>query len=245
MQHTAFLTSSLIGVIGESYTLLKSNGFVDKLRSCWKAASKILIVSSSPDEYSYNDDFRKILRQALRSCGFSFTSLETCDNRNPNITDRLNEMDVIVLTGGHVPTQNAFMHSIHLKERLESFKGIVIGWSAGSMNCADVVYASPELDGEAIDPEYKRYIPGLAITEINIFPHFQSLRDEKLDGLRIVEDITFGDSFKHEVIAINDGSWILVDENGTETLFGEGYLIKDGKMEQICKNGESFVLSKK
>ena len=109
------------------------------------------------------------------------------------------------------------------------------------MNCADVVYAIPELDGEALDPKYERYIPGLGITQLNILPHFQAARHETVDGKRTVEDLAFPDSFKHEIIAINDGSWILIDGK-TETVFGEAYRIKDGKMIQICKDDDSFVL---
>ena len=59
------------------------------------------------------------------------------------------------------------------------------------MNCADTVYAGPELEGEAIDPLYKRWITGLGLTDINIFPHFQSLKDDFLDGQRLIEDITY------------------------------------------------------
>lgn len=58
------------------------------------------------------------------------------------------------------------------------------------MNCAKNVYASPELEGEAIDPLYERWLTGFGLTEINIFPHFQSLKDDYLDGLRLIEDIT-------------------------------------------------------
>ena len=74
------------------------------------------------------------------------------------------------------------------------------------MNCADTVYAGPELEGEAIDPLYERWITGLGLTDINIFPHFQSLKDDYLDGLRLIEDITYADSIGHEIIALNDGS---------------------------------------
>ncbi len=109
------------------------------------------------------------------------------------------------------------------------------------MNCADIVYASPELEGEAVDPVYERWITGLGITDINIFPHFQILKDDYLDGLRIIEDITFDDSVGHEIIALNDGSYIMIDD-GQTTLYGEAYRIKDRRQTQICKNSESIAL---
>ena len=94
---------------------------------------------------------------------------------------------------------------------------------------------------EALDPKYERWISGLGITKTNILPHFQSLRGECLDGMRLIEDITFADSVGHEIIAMNDGTFILV-EDGKETLFGEAYRIKDREMIQICQNGMSIEL---
>lgn len=59
--------------------------------------------------------------------------------------------------------------------------------------------------------------------------------------MRLIEDITFADSVGHEIIAMNDGTFILV-EDGKETLFGDTYRIKDREMIQICQNGMSIEL---
>ena len=78
-------------------------------------------------------------------------------------------------------------------------------------------------------------------TNINIFPHFQKLKDDYLDGLRLIEDITFADSMGHEILALNDGSYIMLND-GQATLYGEAYMIKDGQQMQICKEGENILL---
>ena len=173
--------------------------------------------------------------------GLSISNIEKCDDRNPNAVDSLEHVDVLILAGGHVPTQNKFMNQLRLRERLKDYHGIVVAWSAGSMNCADTVYAGPELEGEAIDPLYERWISGLGLTDINIFPHFQSLKDDYLDGLRLIEDITYADSVGHEIIALNDGSYIML-EDGKTTLYGEAYMIKDRQQGKICSDGESISL---
>ena len=103
------------------------------------------------------------------------------------------------------------------------------------------MYAGPELEGEAVDPNYQRWIPGLGLTKVNIFPHFQKLRGEMLDGMRLIEDITYGDSMGHEILALNDGSYIAI-EDGVETLYGAAFSIKDGQLKQICENGQAVVL---
>ena len=78
---------------------------------------------------------------------------------------------LIVLAGGHVPTQNAFLCQCGLKEAMKTFDGVVIGISAGSMNCAETVYAQPEEPGEAISKTYRRFLPGLGLTNTMLLPH--------------------------------------------------------------------------
>lgn len=242
----AMLTSSLgasskVNGTRAPSVLIQRNGLLDSLKSIWTQNAKVLIICADPSDYEKNDSICSCLKESFPMSGLSISYIEKCDDRNPNAVDNLRDVDVLVLAGGHVPTQNRFMAQLRLRERLRDYNGIIVAWSAGSMNCADIVYAGPELEGEAIDPLYERWVVGLGITDINIFPHFQSLKDDYLDGLRLIEDITFADSIGHEIIALNDGSYIMVDDKHT-TLFGEAYMIKDGQQWQICKDGESISL---
>ena len=240
------LTSSLGGsfkVNGKRIPsiLRTDNGLLDKLKELWVENSKVMIICASPNDYEKNDSVCACLKEAFPMSGLSVSYIEKCDDRNEELIELLSEMDVILLAGGHVPTQNIFMKKIGLKERLINFNGLLIAWSAGSMNCASNVYAAPELEGEAVDTGFIRWISGLGLTETNIFPHYQLLKDDYLDGLRVMEDITYVDSYTQEILAMNDGSYITI-ENGTEILYGEAYRIKDGNLEMICRNGEVFVL---
>ncbi|MDE7298002.1 MAG: Type 1 glutamine amidotransferase-like domain-containing protein [Lachnospiraceae bacterium] len=246
VQMNIILTSSLGGsfkVNGKRIpsVFLTNNGLLDKLKALWVEDSKVMIICASPNDYEKNDSVCACLKEAFPMSGLSISYIEKCDDRNEKLIEKLSEMDVILLAGGHVPTQNMFMKKIGLKERLIDFNGLLIAWSAGSMNCASNVYAAPELEGEAVDTGFKRWISGLGLTETNIFPHYQSLKDDYLDGLRVMEDITYVDSYTHEILAMNDGSYITI-ENGTEILYGEAYRIKNGNLEMICRNGEVFVL---
>lgn len=242
----AMLTSSLGGsskVNGMRVpsVLIQHNGLLDNLKSIWKPNANVLIICADPSDYEKNDSVCACLKESLPMSGLSISHIDKCDERNQNTVDDLGSVDVLILAGGHVPTQNRFMKQLRLRERLQDYPGIVVAWSAGSMNCADNVYAGPELEGEAIDPLYERWITGLGLTDINIFPHFQSLKDDYLDGLRLIEDITYADSIGHEIIALNDGSYIML-EDGKTKLYGEAYMIKDGQQWQICKDGESLSL---
>lgn len=240
------LTSSLGGAFKVNGTripsiLIQKNGLLENLKSIWKPNAKVLIICADSKNYEKNDSICNCLKQAFPMSGLSVSTVEKCDDRNPDAAADLQNVDVLVLAGGHVPTQNKFMKQLLLKNHLTDYKGILVAWSAGSMNCADMVYAQPEFEGEAIDPCYERWISGLGITNINILPHFQILRDEYLDGMRLIEDITYADSIGHEILALNDGSYIMLDNEKT-TLYGEAYLIKDGKLSQICNDGKNLEL---
>ena len=82
-----------------------------------------------------------------------------------------------------------------------------------------------------------RFLPGLGLTDINILPHYQMVKDFYLDGMGLFEDITYGDSYGQSFLALPDGSYVLI-EDGKALLFGEAYRIADGKTEQICHDNQ-------
>ncbi|MCD8047793.1 MAG: Type 1 glutamine amidotransferase-like domain-containing protein [Clostridiales bacterium] len=222
--------------------LEEANGFVELLAQRWPEKARCLIVCADPEAFTANDEMMDTFYRAFRYHELPLADMALCDGRNEVDAEALvRGSDVILLSGGHVPTENAFFSRICLRELLEGFDGILIGISAGTMNCADTVYAQPELEGEADDPDYQRFIPGLGLTDINVLPHYQMVRDNILDGQRLFEDITFGDSFGNCFFALPDGSFFLI-EDGETWLFGEAYQISDGEIEQICADGEELRL---
>lgn len=218
------------------------NGFVDALTARWKSGSRCLIACADPDAFDHNDEMRDTFADAFAYHGLTYRSFDLLDARNEDEAQALVERsDFILLSGGHVPTENAFFARIGLRELLEGYDGIVMGISAGSMNAADVVYAQPEEAGESIDPDYERFIPGLGLTNLNILPHYQMVCDHILDGRRLYEDITFEDSIGHAFLVLVDGSFVLEEEGRCE-IFGESYLIFSGRMLKICDEGEMLSL---
>ena len=149
-------------------------------------------------------------------------------------------IDLIVLAGGHVPTQNLFFQKIGLAKLLKNYQGVILGMSAGSMNCARRVYAQPEEPGES-RADFRRFYPGLGLSEINILPHYQQVYDRMLDGKRLYEDVTYPDSMGNSFLSLVDGSYIL-EEKGETTLYGEAYALTDGKFFQISHVDEIVPL---
>lgn len=218
------------------------NGFVDALEARWQPDVRCLIACADPDAFELNDEMRDTFASAFAFHGLTYRSFDLLDARNEEDAEQLvNQSGFILLAGGHVPTENAFFARIGLRSLLEGYDGIVMGISAGSMNAADVVYAQPEEAGESVDPDYERFIPGLGLTNLNILPHYQMVRDNILDGRRLYEDIAFEDSIGHAFLVLVDGSYVLEEEDRCE-VYGEAYLIFSGKMMKICEEGEMLSL---
>ena len=235
-----FLTSRTD--IDDAGVLDPSNGFIDELRNCFPENCRAVYVCSDPVRWDIMDKYTAYTYSSFVSSGFSFKNFIPLDGRNEEYAKILiGNSDMVILCGGHVPTQNRFFRKIGLREILGEYQGIVIGISAGSMNSADTVYSQPELEGEALDPEYEKFLPGLGLTDTNLLPHYQECRDEVLDGLRVFEDITYPDSMGRTFCAIPDGSYLFI-KDGREELRGEAYMIRDGVLTQISENGGSVEL---
>lgn len=223
-------------------TFYPANGFLDRLNQVLPKRVSLLYVCSNPDGHAETDYYFAGQIRALEKAGFTLDSAVVLDGRNASDAGRLvASVNLIVLAGGHVPTQNAFFYRIHLRELLKSFDGVLIGISAGSMNSAAEVYAQPEAAGESISPDYVRFLPGLDLTNESILPHYQLTRNALLDGKRLFEDITYPDSMGRRFLVLPDGSY-LFSQNDCQTLCGEAYRLADGVLTKICEDGASISL---
>lgn len=243
---TVFLTSHIGGYVRKDgrripSSLLTDNNLVENLKIRWPEDANVLFIAANPNDTEKSESYRNAFLYAFPFHSMPIKTYTVCDCRNEQAAEHLADYNVVILSGGHVPTQNSFFRHIGLKEKLNSYNGIVIGISAGTMNCAEIVYAHPELEGEAVDPNYQRFIPGLGLTKRMILPHYQMIKDDVLDGLRIFEDIACPDSYGREFYALNDGSYV-ISENGVDVLYGEAYQIKNGRISMICKKDECVIL---
>ena len=232
-----FLTGRPDRPEAEHPTLNPDNRFVEMLKQFFPRPCRALQIASDPDSFERTDFYAGILKACFEDCGFVFQRYETLDGRNrSDAASLVRSANLLILSGGHVPTQNRFFQQIGLRGLLDDYAGVIIGISAGSMNSAEIVYAQPELDGEALDPAYRRFLPGLGLTKTMLLPHYQEVKDSVLDGLRLFEDITFADSMGKTFYAIPDGSYLLI-RDGREELRGEAYRIRDGVFTRVSEPG--------
>ncbi len=229
---TCFITSSPFIDGAPRAILSNANGFVDRIRCCLPDNPNVVFVASDPKDHAGTCQFAAITTAAFAEAGIAFGSYQVLDGTSARRAyGMLSHCDFVVLCGGHVPTQSAFFRKIRLRHLLHNFQGTVMGISAGSMNMAETVYLQPEEPGESV-PEFQRFGTGLALTPVNILPHYQKAKDYWLDGKRLYEDITYPDSMGHEFFLLPDNSYFYQDDAGL-LLCGKAWRLKNGILEQL------------
>lgn len=203
-------------------------GFFKDLKKEWPESANVLFVPADPTDTVNNEHQIKCVIDVFEFTDLKVTEVKTLDNDSKqDLPGLVAWSDVIYLGGGHAPTQLAFMKRIGLKDALKDYEGIVIGLSAGSINCAYNVYLMPELDGEATDPNFVRFSDGLDLTNIEVIPHAKSMKNCTIDGLKFIDDIVVPDSYGTRFYLITDGSYFKV-KDGKTSFKGEGEIIEDG-----------------
>ncbi len=238
---TIYLTSSPCIDGADRAILNPQNGFLDRIRQDLPENPRCLFVASSPDDRDATCEFGAAMFCAFAEAGIHFSNYNILDRWNEEFAaDLVWSSDFIILAGGHVPTQNDFFREIGLDMLLQDYDGVIMGISAGSMNAASMVYMQPEEPGES-DPEFQRFASGLGLTDVNICPHYQKVKNMILDGQRLFEDITYQDSMDNTFFALPDGSYFCIHEDET-LLCGEAYRIRNGILEKLTKNGDVVSL---
>lgn len=236
---TLFLTSSPCGGDG---SIFEKNGFRDELLRQLDGDVQGLYITSAPDDYYGSECASSALRDALSACGVHVSGWTLLDRRNmEQAHDLVRESDLVILGGGHVPTQHRFFTEMNLREALLSYDGTLITISAGSMNSADMVYSIPELPGEVRDKEYRRFFPGMGLTRVSILPHYYEWKDFVLDGMKVYNEVAAKDSLGRRFYVFPDGTY-LFNKYGYEEIRGEAFLMENGTFRRICEDGQKVLL---
>ena len=161
---------------------MEANRFLERLSACAGTVRRALMITASPSDRDLTESHSDDIRCTLELSGFEFEDYTILDNRNRRRAKELvRSADLIILGGGHCPTQNTFFREIGLRKLMADFDGTVFGISAGSMNAADVI------------------------------PHYQETWDKILDGQRLFEDITYPVSAGTRFFVLCDGSYLYSD----------------------------------
>ena len=107
------------------------NGFLDNLRKHMTSRKCMVVISGNPKKKRTGDP-NEITRQSFAMSGIPFDEyIYVSDVNKQHIAEYIAKADCINLFGGHLPTTNAFINELNLKELLKDYNGVIIGASGG------------------------------------------------------------------------------------------------------------------
>ena len=244
---TIFLTSFVGGYRKtpngkEVIKIDNSNHFIDRLKAIQKKWKTFVMVCSNPDCHEKTEEYTKIFSEAFNLDGFGIEKVYIIDHAFVgDIEKTILSADVVFITGGHTPTQNAYLQAIKLDKILSKYNGIVIGQSAGSMNMSKIVYCPPDCEEDLTD-DYQKVFSGIGVTNIRIMPHMASAFSDNVDGKgKNTYDFCVEDSYQYPLYGIYDSGFIEI-QGKLATAYGKTLLIKDGKCVELCEDKEKVEI---
>ena len=110
-----FVTSSPYVCDADRAILCSDNEFIDRIRSVLPPCPRALFVAADPDNREDTCRFAADTTGAFSEAGMPFQSYHILDGFNAEDAEALIAgSDLILLSGGHVPTQNAFFQETGL-----------------------------------------------------------------------------------------------------------------------------------
>lgn len=217
-----------------SIALDNENGILDNIKRFVPRADKLVIVANNPTDHDDNDVKLEAVRESFDKTGINFTRAFALDDRNKRAAKEIVDgADLIILSGGKCLCQNKFFGEIGLKKLLENHKGLTIGVSAGAMNLCKTVANFPE---EEIDLSEPRRFAGMGFFDGVVIPHFDGEEQRyqfDCGELDIVNDFILPMSRDSDFIALPNGSYILIDNDGAIEYYGDVYKISGGHVTKF------------
>ena len=197
----------------------------------------MLFIPSDINDKEKTNMYSSILFESFKLSGILFEEFIVLDDISKT-KEYVDKASLIFLSGGDTYIQNKLFSKTNLKECLQSYNGLIIGQSAGTINMATKAYNSPE-EMEQLEPSLFK---GLGLVNINVEPHFIYNEDEFNEAeLYQREDIIYN-SYERKIYGQCDGSHIVIDDNNIK-VYGETYLIHNGSIKLICKDKEVIKIN--
>ena len=111
-----FVTSSPYVNDADRAILSNDNAFIDRIREVLPPNPRALFIAADPENRDDTCHFGADTVGAFSEAGIAFQSYYILDGFNAGQAEALiQDSDLIFLSGGHVPTQNAFFQAIGLR----------------------------------------------------------------------------------------------------------------------------------
>ena len=104
------------------------NGLLDNLKKLFVDRKCMVVISGNPKKKHTNDS-NEITRKSFEMSGIPFEEYIYVDDSNKySIKEYIKKATVINLFGGHLPTANAFINELGLRELVKDFDGVIREW---------------------------------------------------------------------------------------------------------------------
>ena len=209
----------------------EKNEFLSNLKNSIKKYDLFVLICNEPTDYDRNDRSAFFIAQAFERQLTKFKEIIVLDGRNEEkAKDYLKKADFVFLCGGKIECQNDFLRKIKFKDNINK-DAVVVGVSAGAMNLCEIAYNYPEDISELGN---KKWIDGLGYSERIIIPHYRKFNGNMYHPkhYNLKKKWFLPDSYKKELLALPNGSYVFKDESGKEKLFGKAYKILNGEVKK-------------
>ena len=204
------------------------NGILRNIKKRLKKTDSLVVVANDPNDFEDNGKKIKTVAESFDKTGIKFKHAAILDARNRgNAEEIIRAADLIILSGGKCLVQNRFFKEIDLGRLIKNYRGVIIGVSAGTMNLCKTVANFPEEESDLQDP---RWFDGLGFFDGIIIPHFDGeTLTYQLDcgEMNVVSDYILPMSKEKEFIGLSNDAYIIVDNDGKTSYFGDIYKIVD------------------
>ena len=217
------------------------NGIVTQLKKYLNKTKKVVFIASDVNNtHELVSSYANIFFDSMKMIGITFDEYYILDGKSKDkAREYIEESDLVFLCGGDTYKQHVFFEMINLKSLLENYNGIVMGQSAGALNMAEKVFNSPE-EQEKSQPIY---FDGLRLTDINIEPHFVYDVSNFDDNEKYQRNAIINESYNRPIYGQCNGSYIIIDNENNVKVYGQTYLIYNGNIECICKEGRNILIN--
>ena len=211
------MNARLLGLFSGFPTHHFTDAISDVLRENLPRRESLAFISAWPDDYSRNDDDGEGMHGMFAERGMGFARHCVIDRRTcaADAARRIREADCVFLMGGDPPSQMALIRELGLVPELLSFRAVILGVSAGSMNMGR--YAADCW-------ETKELYEGIGLVDIVTKGHYE--KDAWF--IPVIKEI----SMTRHVVAMEDESAIFIRGNAVWQL-GNIHLVEKGEIIRL------------
>ncbi len=194
-----------------------------KIRECLEIKRKflrsakrktVLIIPWSTRDPKKGARYRKIIREYFKDLGIGSIFLNREDALT-QIEEKFNSVDIIYLPGG-----DPFLLLREIKERdidrlIEDFNGLIVGNSAGALILSKCFFSSRD--------RKESFHKGLGLVNFCLVVHYTK---EKVNDIL---ELSYG----REIIALSNGSSVIVKNNKIVETWGKVFKINNGDITRL------------